>query len=125
MTAFHDLRVLVVEDEGAIALLIEDMLLDLGCTIAASVGRLADACEMARHGQYDFALLDVNLAGEVVTPVADIVHERGIPFAFSTGYGSKGLPEKFTGHVVVAKPYLIADLERAIGRALAQPLTER
>ena len=67
---------------------------------------------------FDFAVLDVNLAGEPAFPVADILRERRIPFVFSTGYGTKGLPADYAGHPALAKPFVIAELHRQIVRAL-------
>src|SRR3990170_2051669 len=98
MTDPAGLKVLVVEDEGPVALLIEDMLLDLGCEIAASAAELDRACNLARTAMIDFAVLDLNLGGESAVPVGHILRERGIPFVFSTGYGTSGLAEEFSSH---------------------------
>ena len=95
MADLDGLRVLVVEDEGGVALLIEQMLEDLGCVVAASVATLANAIKAARGDTFDFALLDVNLDGELVFPVAEILKVRQRPFIFSTGYGRMGVPEEF------------------------------
>ncbi len=82
------LRILVVEDEGLVAMLIEDMLDDLGCEVACSAASVAKALQwLAEGGEADAALLDVNLGGETVWPVADALAARGTPFAFTTGYG--------------------------------------
>ena len=118
MIDLSGLRVFVVEDEGVVALMIEDLLLDLGCEIAASVSQLADACRMAPATQADLALLDVNLGGELVFPVAEILRERKMPLVFSTGYGASGLPPKFSRYPVLAKPFSASDLQQAIALAL-------
>lgn len=118
MTEFSGLRVLVVEDEGAVALMIEEMLQDLGCEIAASVGRLADACKMAATAEADLALLDVNLGGQLVFPAAEILRERQIPFVFSTGYGRSGLPPEFRDQPVIGKPFSRRELQQAIASTL-------
>jgi len=82
------LRILVVEDEGLVAMLIEDMLDDLGCEVACSAGSVAQALKwIDEDGAADAALLDVNLGGETVWPVADALAARGVRFAFTTGYG--------------------------------------
>jgi len=82
------LRVLVVEDEGLVAMLLEDMLDDLGCEVACSAATVADAIRwLGEGGQADAALLDVNMGGESVWPVADALSARRTPFAFTTGYG--------------------------------------
>jgi len=122
MSDFPGLKVLVVEDEGSIALLIEDMLLELGCDLRASIGRLDKACIVAGTISVDFAVLDVNLAGELVFPVAEILRKRAIPFLFSTGYG--GLPERFRDCLVLNKPFTIEDVRRKIRMILASKTTD-
>lgn len=112
------LRILVVEDEGAVALMIQDMLEDLGCEVEALVGRVADACRLAATTAADLALLDVNLGGQRVFPVADILRDRKIPFVFSTGYGESGLPPEFSGSPLLGKPFSAADLRKAIALAV-------
>lgn len=108
------LRILVVEDEVAIAMLIEDMLLDLGAEVLGPVGRLAQAIESARTETLDLAILDVNVAGESIYPVADALAGRGIPFLFSTGYGAGGIDPPWRDRPVLQKPFSQADLERAL-----------
>ena len=119
MTPLHGIRVLVVEDEGAVAMLIEEMLEDLGCVIVASVARLAKARDVARSIEVDLALLDVNLAGQLVFPIAEILRDRNIPFLFSTGYGAKGLQGEFALRPVLHKPFSQKELEAEIAVALA------
>jgi CheY-like chemotaxis protein len=114
MTDIAGLRVLVVEDEGSVALLIEGMLEDLGCEIAASVATLGKALTAARTEALDFAVLDVNLDGELVFPVAEILKARQLPFIFSTGYGRTGVPETFKDCEVLNKPYTIEDLKTTL-----------
>ena len=98
------LRVLVVEDEGLVAMMLEDLLEDLGCEIAGSVGSVRAALEwVGDGGAADFALLDVNLAGEAVFPVADALTARGVPFAFATGYGEDHDP-RFKDAPLLGKP---------------------
>jgi CheY-like chemotaxis protein len=118
MVELAGLRALVVEDEGAVALLIEDMLLDLGCEISASVAQLDEACEVASTISVDFALLDLNLDGASALPVARILRQRQIPFVFSTGYGAHGIVEDFKSYPTLAKPFVIADLQEKLLTAL-------
>jgi CheY-like chemotaxis protein len=118
MSELSGLRVLVVEDEGSVALLIEDMLEDLGCEITASAARLAEACRLAATTDVDLAVLDINLNGEDAFPVAEILAKREIPFVFSTGYGPSGLPREFTGHAVISKPFSMKELQQAIASTL-------
>jgi CheY-like chemotaxis protein len=112
------LRILVVEDEMLIALHIEDMVTELGFQVVGPAMRLAPALAMARSESLDCAVLDVNLANEKSFPVADALRERGIPFIFATGYGSKGLDDAYRGAATIQKPFRPQDLERAIHRAL-------
>jgi CheY-like chemotaxis protein len=113
------LKVLVVEDEGPVALLIEDMLLDLGCKVVASAAQLSEACDLAATVEIEFALLDLNLDGESAIPVAHILRDRGITFVFSTGYGAGGVLQEFASYPILAKPFTLADLQQGILRALA------
>lgn len=107
-------RVLLVEDEGAVALLLESMLEDLGCEIVASAGRIPRALQAVRELQFDLAVLDVNVAGETSFELARLLAERGIPFIFSTGYGSAGLPEDLGERPVLSKPFALEDLRRRL-----------
>jgi CheY-like chemotaxis protein len=117
---FSGISVLVVEDEGGIALLIEDMLEELGCNVVASVAHLAEATEIARTVSADLALLDVNLDGKLVFPVARILLDRGVPVVFSTGYGTGGLPPEFAGCPVIGKTFTVEDLRSAVSVALTR-----
>jgi CheY-like chemotaxis protein len=112
-------RVLLVEDETFVSLLLEDMLEELGCAIAGIAQTVARGVALAREATIELAVLDVNVAGEKVTPVAEILRERGVPFVFSTGYGAAGLPPEWRSHHVVAKPFAIDDLARALREASA------
>lgn len=111
------LRVLVVEDEAAISLLLEDMLLDLGCEVVGPAGRLAVAKVMAEEENLDLAILDVNVAGEPIYPVVDALAKRGVPFVFSTGYGSAGIDEPYRNRPVLQKPFGQSDLARLLSSA--------
>ena len=109
------LRVLVVEDEMMVSMLIEDMLTDLGCTIVGPASRLEEAMQLARDSELDCAVLDVNLGGQPIFPVADLLREKGAPFAFATGYGDAGLRDVDKGSPVLQKPFREADLARVLG----------
>ena len=110
-------NVLVVEDEIMIRLLLEDMLGELGYTIAAAVGRIDDAVKLAKTGEFDVAILDVNLNGQTVSPVAEILEARGLPFVFATGYGERGLPERFSNRPTLQKPFQQENLGRILCQA--------
>ena len=105
------LRVLVVEDEAIIAMLIEEFLEELGCELVATATRLEAAIEVARTLTIDIALVDLNLAGKVSYPVAEILQARGIPFVFATGYGKPGLPSALQATPVLVKPFQMTQLE--------------
>src|ERR1700678_1249210 len=112
-------RVLVVEDEMMIAMLVEDMLVDLGCAVVGTAHALGPALDLANSAiDVDVALLDVNLGGEPVFAVADLLRARGVPAIFSTGYGDAGLRDIDRGAPVLQKPYHAADLARALAKAL-------
>src|SRR4051794_31538857 len=94
------LRILVVEDEAAISLLLEDMLLDFGCGVIGPTARLTAALDVVARETVDIAILDVNVAGEPIYPVAEALVERNIPFVFSTGYGSAGIKDAYRNRPV-------------------------
>lgn len=112
-------RGLVVEDELAVALCLEDMLLDAGSTVLGPVGRLDQAMALARGDGFGFALLDVNLRGVPVFPVAELLAERGVPFAFLTGYGRQDLPARFANVPILSKPFQSAELVGLVAQLLA------
>ncbi|WP_292147081.1 response regulator [Mesorhizobium sp.] len=110
---------LVVEDEALVAMLVEDMLGELGHEVVGPAMRLAPALKMAREEIFDFAILDVNLANEQSFPVAQLLQEKGTPFVFATGYGLRGLDERFRGIMTLQKPFLLQELADAISVLLA------
>ena len=87
--------VLLVEDEVMIRMMVADMLGELGFRVAAEAGDIDEAVRLVQATDFDIAILDVNVNGKVISPVAEAVRLRGRPFVFATGYGSDGLPEKF------------------------------
>jgi DNA-binding NtrC family response regulator len=112
-------RVLVVEDEMMIAMMLEDMLAALGHEVVGIAPNLKSALRLAGSADFDVAILDINLAGERSFPVAQLLSERGLPFLFSTGYGTAGLEDPFRAVLTLKKPYQIQDLARAVDRVLA------
>lgn len=116
MPTLEGLRVLVVEDEMMVSMLIEDMLSDLGCTVVGPASRLDEAIQLANATTLDCAVLDVNLGGQPIFPLADILRANGTPFAFATGYGDAGLREEDRGSLVLQKPFREADLARVLGQ---------
>jgi CheY-like chemotaxis protein len=111
-------RVLLVEDEVMIAMLIEDMLEELGHELVTVASRLEEAVAAARNEDFDLAILDLNLGGVLTYPAADVLAERGVPFIFATGYGSGGLKEAYSVWPTLQKPFNTEVLGQAIRQAL-------
>lgn len=113
-------KVLVVEDEFLLALMLEEDLVAEGAGVLGPFSRLETARAAAAQGGYDVAVLDVNLADAMVFPLADDLVSRGSPFVFLTGYDAAQLPERFRSTSRIAKPYqgrwLIDALARLTGR---------
>ena len=112
-------RVLVVEDEYLIRMLLEDMLADLGYSVAAAVGSIAEARAHAADGDFSAAILDVNLEGQEIFPVADILAARQLPFVFVTGYGERSLPERYRDRPALQKPFQAEQLGSMLDALLA------
>jgi len=109
------LNVLVVEDESLVLFNLEDVLAELGCSIVGPAMRLPQALALAQTAEaVDLAILDVNLAGEPVFPVAEALRARGVHIIFATGYGREGLPEEWQSHTVLMKPYMADDVAKAL-----------
>jgi CheY-like chemotaxis protein len=120
MKTLAALKVLVVEDEALVSMLVEDMLSDLGCVVVGPAAELDEALRLAGSADIDAALLDVNLGGRPIFPVADALRERGVPFAFASGYGEAGLSEGHRGALVLQKPFREADLRRVLEELATQ-----
>lgn len=120
MKTLTSLKVLVVEDEALVSMLVEDMLTDLGCTIVGPAAEIEEALRLAGSADIDAALLDVNLGGRPIFPVADALKARGVPFAFASGYGEAGLTEDHRGATVLQKPFREADLRRVLETLVGQ-----
>ena len=112
-------RVLVVEDEALVAMGIEDALASLGVGMVGPAASVDKALDLVAAGGFDGVLLDVNLRGESVEPVADALAASGTPFVFVTGHGPEGLPEAHRNRPTLAKPFRDADLADAVRRHLA------
>lgn len=117
MSLLEGRRVLLVEDESLVAMLAEDMLLDFGCEVVVAM-RLDKALEHVRTGQFDLAVLDVNLGDARSYPIADLLFERCTPFLFATGYGRQGLEEAYREVPVLQKPYQAAPLAHLLTHVL-------
>ena len=117
-------RIMIVEDEALVALMVEDLLTDIGCQISGSFGAVDEALAYLSEAAtpppaLDGAVLDVNIGGTMVFPVAERLRAAGIPFVFATGYGA--LPRKGFEDVVVLNkpidPVLLEDAVRGFGKA--------
>jgi CheY-like chemotaxis protein len=116
-------NILLVEDEVLVAILLEDMLGELGCARVVSASTVTDALAQLSGFRPDAAMLDVNLAGEMVYPVAERLAAENIPFVFTTGYGARGVADAWAGRPVLQKPYsmdaLSAQLQQLMRLAAA------
>lgn len=113
-------RVLVVEDEVIVGMLLEDMLEDLGCEVAAISTHLEQALHLARTLDIDLAILDVNLRGTQSFPVADVLSVRSVPFLFATGYGAQILKPPYSGTPTLQKPFQLDDLRQILALSCFQ-----
>jgi len=120
MTAKRPLggSVFLVEDDVMIRMMVADMLEELGYRIAAEAGEISEAIRLAQSIDFDLAILDVNVNGKVISPVADLIRARNRPFIFATGYGSSGLPEEYRDRPSLQKPFQIETLARVIENTL-------
>jgi CheY-like chemotaxis protein len=114
-------RVLVVEDESMIRMLLDGMLSDIGYTMTAEAGALDEAMALAKQEDFDIAILDVNLHNEPITPVAEILTQRGLPFVFATGADLRGVPQAYRSHPTLQKPFRVEALERALQAVAPKP----
>jgi CheY-like chemotaxis protein len=116
VTELDGLRLLVVEDETLVAMMLEVMLDGFGCSVTGVAGTLAKGMALAGNETLtlDGAILDVNLGGEQVYPIAEVLTRRGVPFIFCTGYGLAGLAANFSHVPTLAKPYQEGDLQNLL-----------
>jgi len=110
--------VFLVEDEVMIRMMVADMLEELGYGIAGEAGDIDEAIRLVQSTEFDVAILDVNVNGKVISPVAEVLELTNRPFVFATGYGSQGLPEKFRDRPALQKPFQLETLARVIETTL-------
>jgi CheY-like chemotaxis protein len=111
-------RVLIVEDDAMISMMLQDLLEDMGCSVVGVASRLEEAQRKGEAGGFDVALLDVNLRGEHTFPLAESMLERRQPFVLTTGYATTILPDPLRRATLLQKPYRRQDLERALWDAM-------
>lgn len=114
-------RVLIIEDEMLIALMLQDMVSDAGFVVDGIATSLLAGIELARSADVHLAILDINLNGEESYPIADILRARGVRMIFSTGYGAASLKADYEFVPTLMKPYEQANLAAAIHAAFANP----
>jgi CheY-like chemotaxis protein len=107
-------RVLVIEDEIFICLLLQEMLKKMGCLVVGLANRSEKAVKMISETEFDVAIVDLNLNGESSYPAADMLIARQIPFVFSTGYGPQGLAPAYRHIRLIQKPFGERDLAEAL-----------
>jgi two-component SAPR family response regulator len=120
--ALNGIRVLVVEDDFLVSLLFEDLLTSVGCIVLGPVPRLPEALAAAAVEKCDAAVLDINLAGEWVYPVAALLAKRNVPFIFVTGYGYDAIPREYSGQPRLVKPFTAAQLNSALAKLVGPPV---
>ncbi len=115
-------RILVVEDELLIAMMLADALEDLGCEVVGPANRLGEAIELASSPRLDGALVDLNLRGEGVWPLVDLLLARGVPLVLCTGYDPAGsIPDRYAGPPLLAKPFDADELKVVVADAILGP----
>jgi two-component SAPR family response regulator len=117
-------RILVVEDEALIAVMVEDMLSEMGGEVVGPAGTIEEALALARTEMLDAAVLDVNVRGQRIDPVAEVLMERGVPVLFATGYGEVRLASG-TQATVIDKPYTQDKLARGVAAAMNSVTSRR
>ena len=115
-------RVLVVEDEMLVLIMIEDMLADLGCTSVTSAATVDKALAMTNTQVFDAAILDINLNGHDSHPVAEALSARGVPFVYSTGNTDHGSRNGYSGRPVLKKPFKFEELVAILTRFKLAPV---
>ena len=110
----RQVSIFLVEDEALIRMMIAGMVQELGHRVVAEAGNIQDAQLLAQTAAFDLALLDVNVGGRDVAPVAECIEKRGLPILFVSGYGSESLPGPFRGRPVLQKPFEISKLKNAM-----------
>ena len=117
--AFAGRRVLIVEDESLVAMLLETILEDMGCVPVGPAATVDEGLQLvADPTPIDAALLDVNVAGRQVFPIAEALKARAVPFVFSTGYGEGGLPDEWRGQATLQKPFTETAVRDALMKAM-------
>jgi two-component SAPR family response regulator len=118
------ISIFLVEDEVLIRMMLIEMVEELGHRVIAEAGSVAEGLSLAEIEEYDLAILDINLQGTNVQPIAEVVTRRGLPLLFLSGYGSGGVPDGFKGMPVLNKPCTPEMLKRTIDAVLSNEQAE-
>jgi DNA-binding response OmpR family regulator len=110
--------VLLIEDEALIRMMIADMLVELGHSVAGEASDLQSGLLLVSAPGVDAAILDIQLGDHSSVPIAEALQSKGVPFAFASGYGASGVPEGFRNYPVLQKPFTIEELERCLATLL-------
>jgi two-component SAPR family response regulator len=114
-------RVLVLEDETLVSMMVEDMLMDLGCEVVGPFARLDQAMTFVDgKPEMDLALLDVNLGGERSFPLAEKLRDQGVPFVFTTGYDESGMPDQWRSRPSLRKPFMMNEMANILRKAIVR-----
>jgi CheY-like chemotaxis protein len=111
-------RILVVDDEPLISMLMEDWLNELGCEVVGPASSVADGLDLAKSAELDGAILDINLAGQNSFSLANALRLRGIPFAFATGDSGIDKDAGFADPILLSKPFVFEDVKAVVGKLL-------
>ena len=106
--------VFLVEDEALIRMMIAEMVAELGHRVVAEAGSIKDAAPLAQRAQFDVTILDINVAGQSILTIAEILKRRNLPFIFASGYATAGLPDTLGQRPALRKPFMVGELGRAI-----------
>jgi DNA-binding response OmpR family regulator len=112
------MKFFLVEDEALLRMMTADMVEELGHRVVAEAGTICAAEPLARNAEFDLAVLDINVAGANIAPIAQIIADRGLPFIFVSGYGSEGRPLSFQDRPALRKPFMIESLAEMIEKVL-------
>jgi len=111
---FSGKRVLIVEDEYLVAMDTRRALEKAGATVVGPASNVDDGLTLVRSQKIDAAILDINLDGDMVFPIADLLDEMNIPFVFASGYNPSQIPGKYSGYVLCEKPTELGHIARAL-----------
>jgi DNA-binding NtrC family response regulator len=112
--------VFLVEDEALIRMMLVDMVEELGHRVVAEAANIEAASALAETADFEIAILDVNVGGERIDPIAEIIAGRRLPFIFASGYGAAGAPENFRQRPILQKPFQLEWLGKTIEETLGK-----